>query len=196
MYPSLKMLKKNSLVLNSSKSQRTAEVCSHQGLEWAGNCWYRMSALHVEQTVRCRLGYPHSASMLPAHISPARPPAVYLVSKDPLQVYFHSLHNKKCDIFWFQHSTYVLVITGLNIASCSAQRTTTLMLFKKKSLNTKIKKTQHYKERKKRSKPKQGAILKSLLSYFCLSKTTYTGNNTEKQRETLEVHTGLRTFVK
>lgn len=89
------------------------------------------------------------------------------------------------------------MITGLNIASCSAQRTTTLMLFKKKSLNTKIKKTPTLQgKKKKRSKPKQGAILKSLLSYFCLSKTTYTGNNTEKQRETLEVHTGLRTFVK
>lgn len=43
----------------AASHKRTAEVCSHQGLEWAGNCWYRMSALHVEQTVRCRLGYPH-----------------------------------------------------------------------------------------------------------------------------------------
>lgn len=35
--------------LESSKLQRTVEVCSHQGLEWAGICWYRMSALYVEQ---------------------------------------------------------------------------------------------------------------------------------------------------
>lgn len=92
---------------------------------------------------------------------------------------------------------------GLN-APCSAQSTTTLMLktttiTATKPLNTKIKKKKKgtlQGQGKERGQKKKGAILKkSLLSYTCLSKTTYTGN-TERRKESHGVYTGLRTFVR
>lgn len=115
--------------LESSKLQRTVEVCSHQGLEWAGICWYRMSALYVEQ-YNADWGVHTSASSSPAHSPlPHHPPPV-LYKGAPFRSAV-TLHNKQFDIFWFQHSTYMLVVNcGLNVAPCSAQSTTTLMLKK------------------------------------------------------------------
>lgn len=152
--------KKNSFVLTSSKLWRTIEVCSHQGLEWAGICWYRMSALYVKQ-YNADWDVHTSASTLPAYAPPPTPPSA-LYKGVPLQGCCNSLHKKQFDTFWFQHK-YIQVgdNCGLKVASYSAQSTTTLML-KKKSLNIEIKKATLQGKKKKRSKPKKGAIFKSL----------------------------------
>lgn len=120
------------------------------------------------------------------HTSPSPRPASHLLC---IKGYpFRSavtLHKKQFDTLWFQHK-YIHVGDNcrLKVAPYSAQSTTTLMLKKKKKVfkyrNKKSNITR--KKKKKRSKPKKGAILKkSLLSYTCLSKTTYTGNTQHRE---------------
>lgn len=85
-----------------------------------------------------------SATTLPAHVPPHPPPPPRQPSVLYKGVPFRSavtLHKKQFDTFWFQHK-YIHVgdNCGLKVAPYSAQSTTTLMLKKKKSLNTEIKK--------------------------------------------------------
>ena len=99
------------------------------------------------------------------HTSPSPRPASHLLC---IKGYpFRSavtLHKKQFDTFWFQLK-YIHVgdNCGLKVAPYSAQSTTTLMLKKKKSLNTEIKKATLQGEKKKRGQnQKKVQYLKSL----------------------------------